>query len=289
MSYGLDTAMEVVSEFRTRNDKAIPRIYILTDGQLTDEDACYNRTRELEQLNVEVNSYGFGSDFAFETMKKVMGHSPGGMVKHIRNTNDILETFQRIVEVTSSIVTSDTKLELQFSEGVIPGDFFYHRPSPKIWPAAEFEQRQSPCFDIGNLEAKRRYIWAFETRLPDDVQQGFNIGNFNINFRQAGKKHHLSWPIPVPVGTGNTLGALNKEVNRILVSLEDLRDNSLEAQITAYEARIEICREEGRDPEYIKSMETILSKLRKGIRKEDIDESERKKADVVPITTILDS
>jgi Ca-activated chloride channel homolog len=160
LSYGLDMAFDIVREYRKHREEVIPRIYILTDGDLTDTQQCYARTKELESLNVEVNSYGFGNDFAFETMKQLMGATYGGMIKHISNNNDIIETFQRIIQVTALIVASEVNFKVTFEDGVIPGDFFCYRPAIRFWQASDFMPPKAPQFDVGNIEAQRKYIWA---------------------------------------------------------------------------------------------------------------------------------
>jgi len=277
---GLDLAIDAVRDFRTRRDDVVPRMYILTDGELTDPEICYDYTKTLEGLNIEVNSYGFGDDFALETMKEVMGRCPGAMVKHIRRTNDVRETFRRIVEVTSLIAASDVTMTLAFSGGVIPGDFFCHRPSRRIWRAHDFRPPHAPRFDLGNIEARRKYVWALEARLPEPVQPGFNLCSFRIQFRRAGKSHNASGPICVPIVPARTTGQENNAVREVFSALEGLRDNSPEVQIAAYEARIRIAQSEARDPAYIAALQNVVSKLREGVKKHEIDETEVRMADV---------
>jgi hypothetical protein len=274
--------MDAVREFRSRRDDVVPRMYILTDGQLTDPRQCYDRTGELAGLNIEVNSYGFGGDFAFQSMKQLMGQCPGGMVKQIRDTNDILETFRRIVQVTALIAASQVKLELQYTDGVIPGDFFCHRPAPRIWRVHDFQPARAPQFDIGNIELQRRYIWAFEARLPENAHTGLAVGILNIHFRRTGRFHCASWPILPPITADSKVGDKNEDVGRVFTALEDLRDNSPEILIAAYEAKIQIAQEEGRDPDYIRAMQDVLDKLRKGLRRKDIDQALLRAAEVDP-------
>jgi len=69
-------------------------------------------------------------------------------------------------------------------------------------------------------------------------------------------------------------------VARIFTALENLRDDSKEAKIAAYKARIEICREEKRDPAHIRAMEEIVAALERGIDYDQIDPVKLAYADV---------
>jgi uncharacterized protein YegL len=285
LSYGLDMAFDIVREYRKHREEVIPRIYILTDGDLTDTQQCYARTKELESLNVEVNSYGFGNDFAFETMKQLMGATYGGMIKHISNNNDIIETFQRIIQVTALIVASEVNFKVTFEDGVIPGDFFCYRPAIRFWQASDFMPPKAPQFDVGNIEAQRKYIWAIEARISEEANPGYKLADLQINYKRIGKSESIVWPIFVPVIVGSpTILKKNIEVERVFTELEALRSNDVGVQIAAYEARIKIAREEKRDPAYIKALEEVLQKLRSGEKREDIDNNVLKRADAVAIS-----
>ena len=72
------------------------RLYILTDGQLHDADMCYEFNQELRNLNLEINSYGFGQDFAEETMRQIMNGCSGGRVKCIYHQNELPQEFAYI-------------------------------------------------------------------------------------------------------------------------------------------------------------------------------------------------
>jgi len=284
LGYGLDMAFDIVREFRAHREEVIPRIYILTDGELTDAQQCYDRTKELESLNVEVNSYGFGNDFAFDTMKRLMGATYGGMIKHISNNNDILETFQRIIQVTALIVASEVKFKVMFEGGVIPGDFFCYRPAIRLWNSSDFMPSTAPQFDVGNIEAQRKYIWALEARISEDACSGYKLADLQINYKRIGKSGTIVWPIFVPVIVGRSTEKRNSEVERVFVELEALRSNDVGVQIAAYEARIKIAREEKRDPAYIKALEEVHCRLKRGEKKDDIDNHVLKRADAVAVT-----
>ena len=74
---GLQIAINEIEHFCQSQSGAVTRLYILTDGQLHDASECYRLNPELRRLEVEVNSYGFGQDFAEETMRKNHGGLSG--------------------------------------------------------------------------------------------------------------------------------------------------------------------------------------------------------------------
>jgi hypothetical protein len=282
----LDSALSAVASLRQLRDDVIPRIYVLTDGQLQDERSACSRTAALEGSLAEVNSYGFGQDFALESMKRVMGRSRGGAVKHIRDTNDIVETFQRIVQTSSSILAADARLELCWAQDVIAGDVFSHRPAPKLWPRVELAGFRARAIDVGAIESDRDYVWAFDARLPEGVASGFHMGHVGLTYEHAGHRHTQRLQLSVQIEAGPASAEGDPVVARVFQSLEDLRDRSPAVQIAAYEARIQIAREEGRDPRYIASLEAMRDHLRGGGRKEDMDDEVRRAADVEPQTIV---
>jgi len=285
---GLNLAADAVDRFRAHQPGAVQRIYILTDGQLTDEVQAPAMAGLLGELGVEASSYGFGADFAFESMRIVLGRTAGGLVKPIRNTSDIAETFRRVANVTASIVASGAGLMIQYAPQLIPGDFFCHRPAARIYPrSAQADSRELPI-TIGNLEAQRDYVWAFEGRLPEDVAPGFRLGTLHLVFKRGGRSLRTqAWPLVPPVLEGSEEpGARDPSVADVIQLLEGLRDGSPEAQIAAYAARIAIARAEGRDPEYIRAMEEVKEALERGEARESIDPALQRAADADPRTMV---
>jgi len=286
LSKGLKIAMQVAQEFRQKEPFTIPRIYILTDGQLTDPEACFQLTPELESSKMEFHSFGFGNDFAFDSMRRLFGKSLGGTIKHIAQTNDIMERFQRVVQVSSQIIASQAKITLQFSDKIMPGDFFSHRPKPYLWPASQFNPMQGPVFEVGYLEAQREYIWALEAHLPPKIATSYEIANFQFSFTQGQSAKQVSWPILVPI-SGQQLGTQQSNITEVFDSLEELRNSSQDALIRAYEARISIFHREKRDPQHIQALQALLAKLKEGNAKQEIDESLVTEAELDPISTEL--
>ena len=112
---GLQTAITKIKQFNQTHPEAVTRLYMLTDGQLSDATACYRLNSELRQLEVEVNAYGFGQDFAEETMRQIMEGCRGARVKRVSNTDALWRSFHHIGEVAQNIVATNAELELAFS------------------------------------------------------------------------------------------------------------------------------------------------------------------------------
>jgi hypothetical protein len=266
----LDLAIGAVERFRARQPHAVQRIYILTDGQIHDEPAACLRTAALEGLNVEINSYGFGLDFALASVRRILGCAIGGQVKQIRDPHDIAETFRHVLNVTARVIATDVGLQLHFADGVIPGDFFCHRPSHRRWPCHAFRPSSAPVFELGNLEAGRTYEWALEARLPEDVGPGFVLGDLELRYRVGEQLRTQTWPLaPSIEGTG--LGPVEPDVRRAFQALDVFRDASPEALIRSFEARIEIARLEGASASYIAAMEQVKDSLSQGSSLDELD------------------
>lgn len=277
---GLRLSIDAVRTFRVDHESVVPRIYVLTDGILSDASACHALVPELERLNIEVNSFGFGDDFDFDSIRRVVSSCRGGTIKHIRNTRDIVDRFCRVAQVAAAIFAQEVQIELEFAPQVIPGDFFQHRPKVFHWSASSFRPPMKPRFDVGVVEAGREYVWALEARLPKGVGPGFHLAQGHISYERVGKKEAMTHPIVVPVATGADGVERYEYVAQVFTELEGLRDNSPATQIAAYEARIRIAELEERDPAHLKSLQHVLDELKDGTMKEEIDPDIVRFADV---------
>ncbi|MEM1170337.1 MAG: hypothetical protein AAGJ08_14980 [Cyanobacteria bacterium P01_H01_bin.35] len=91
----------------------------------------------MRNLNLEINSYGFGQDFAEETMRQIMDGCSGGRVKCIYNQNEIALSFNHIGNVARNIIATDSEFELRLSPNVIPGDAFRFEPGTHWFGAVD--------------------------------------------------------------------------------------------------------------------------------------------------------
>ena len=134
---------------------------------------------ELRQLEVEVNAYGFGQDFAEETMRQIMEGCRGARVKRVSNTDALWRSFHHIGEVAQNIVATNAELELTFSSSVTPADAFRFEPG-RHWFGSVDDQSKRFYVHIGALEKERVYKYAFEARVFSSTNSQELIAIVNI-------------------------------------------------------------------------------------------------------------
>ncbi len=266
--------------------EVLPRLYMLTDGEIADVEHAHTHTATLQALEIEVGSYGFGAHFSLEGVRRIMGDCMGGAVKHISDTKVAEEVFSRMVEVTSQIVASHGRLELTFAPDAIVGDFFAHRPRRRFWSQ---DTMMHTIFPVGNLEAQREYEWAFEARLPDEAPLGYKLAKVTLHYRFGGRAQQQSWDLLAPFHHSTQAGTYNRYVGNVFQSLEELRADGSDVRISALDARIAIAHLEGRDADFISNMERVKDMLERGISPElhDPDANRAAMADCMTCACVI--
>ena len=243
----LDLAVKEIEHYSKSHPQSITRMYVLTDGQLQDPQECYPFSQKLVRLEVEINSYGFGADFAEETMRKVMEGCQGGRVKWVRDTDTLWQSFCHIGETASNLVATDTELRVLFEPTVTPGDGFCFQPGKKwfgpIEPGIGFNVK------IGGLEKERQYIYAFEARTFPTALEREKIATIEVSFNLSGKQRLLTREIFINRSAETWRQEQeNEHIHLIFTTLEKLRTNDPEVQEAGLRAEYQILQSEGGDP-----------------------------------------
>ena len=274
---GLQIAINEIEHFCQSQPGAVTRLYILTDGQLHDASECYRLNPELRRLEVEVNSYGFGQDFAEETMRKIMEDCQGGRVKWVGDTNTLWESFHHIGEVARNIVATDAELELNFSPNVTPGDAFRFEPGTH-WFGTIYDRSKRFHTRIGGLEKDRTYVYAFEARLYPSHNERERIATVTLHYSFQGRRQSVKQEIFVDRTREKwRCEQVDKEIEYLFLVLEGLRTKDPKSMIDSLQARLKILRDEGGDPAQIELLEKAIAKLAAEGTLEGLSEFERRK------------
>jgi hypothetical protein len=260
---GLEIAIHEIRYFSQSHPEAVTRLYILTDGQLHDTSQCCSLTPELRRLEVEVNSYGFGGDFAEETMRKIMENCQGGRVKYLKLANQIPEEFRYIGKVAGNLIATDAEISLTFSPNVIPGDAFRFDPGTHWFGSVDGRTRAFST-KVGGLEKGRVYKYAFEARLYPSRHEREHIATTTLRYSFQGQRQTLQQEIFV--NRTQDLWRCNivdDEVKGWFSWLEGLRTNDPKSMMASLQARRKILRHEGADPDQIELLEKVIDKLAK--------------------------
>lgn len=272
---GLQIAMNIIKYFSQSKPTAVTRLYILTDGQLDDASECYNLNPELQSLEIEVNSYGFGEDFAEETIRKIMEGCPGKRIKQVLDTNTLRDSFRHIGEVARNIVATEAELELSFPSNITPGDAFRFEPGTN-WLGSISDRSKNFGIQIGALEKGRTYKYAFEVRVYPSSDERHCIASTTLRYSFLGEQQIIKQDIFVNRTEKQWLyenpGMINKEIQNWFLVLEGLRSNDSEFTIASLQARLRILVNEGGDPDQIQLLEEVIKTLQKNGTLEGISE-----------------
>ena len=277
----LSTALRIaIDKIKEQNlPEEITRLYILTDGQLQDTRACILLNSELRRLGIEINSYGFGQDFAEETMRQIMDGCQGGRVKWVSNTEMIWKSFEHIGEVARNIIAANAKLELTFTPDVTPGDAFRFEPGI-FWFGPVDDTSKHFQRHIGGLEKERVYTYAFEARIYPSHNDHEHIATAMLNYTFQGKQQSVKQDIVIERSVEpKKQGQVNKEIEDIFLALEGQRSNDPQSKRVSIEARLKILRHQGGDPAQITLLEKALEELRSEGTLERLSPWERRQLD----------
>ncbi len=261
LSPGLNLAINEIQYFSKYKPDAVNRLYILTDGQLHDAEQCYNLNPALRNLNLEINSYGFGQDFAEETMRQIMAGCPGGRVKCIYNQNEISMSFAHVGKVAGNLIATNAQLELRLSPNVIPGDAFRFEPGTQ-WFGAINDTTRIFSTQIGGLEKGRIYKYCFEARLKPSAKDYEQIATAKLSYVFQEQQEIVTQDIFINRTKDQFRYSITEnEIESWFIWLEGLRNNDPKAQMASLQARLKILRRDGADPAQIALLEQAINKL----------------------------
>jgi hypothetical protein len=246
------------------------RLYILTDGELHDAEACYEANSKLQVLESEVHAYGFGQEFAMDTMKRILQGVPGGTVKPIFNTRDAEQHFEHIGDLTNRIVAQEATLTFRFADGVIAGDVFRFRPSkaylgPVLQGDPSIDGERMFLERFATLEAERMYTYLFEGQIRRSKHQEHEIGRIAVRYKRQNAWEQIELPV-IAARTQNArrITQRNEEAFQIAQALEVLRTDDPEDRLESLMARLAIYDREGADPDQRSLVDQAIQKLQQG-------------------------
>jgi hypothetical protein len=261
LSKGLRLAIDEIQYLSQYRPDAVHRLYILTDGQFHDAEVCYQLNSELLNLELEINSYGFGQDFAEETMRQIMVGCPGGRVKCIYNQHEISKEFAYIGKVAGNLIATVAELQLRLSPNVIPGDAFRFDPGTKWFGAIDGRTRFFST-QIGGLEKGRIYKYCFEVRLQPSRQDREQIATATLRCNFQEQQEILTQEIFVNRSQEQFRHTMtDDEIAGWFSWLDGLRTNDPQAQMASLQARLKILRRDGADLDLIALIEQSIDKL----------------------------
>jgi len=252
----------IARDSHVRN-RALPvRVYILTDGKPQDMDGAERIMKMVRRLPTDIDALAFGDDADVRALKRLLGGSRGGTVKHV-GPDTVGEAFGRIAEVAKRVVAKRSLLDIELRPGVVGGTAFRYRPGRHAYGKRAFRAGRHFSTDLGTLESGREYSLVLQLMLParsDDTET--EIGSLTMRVPGYGgpqvfekllsiPRHARDEPNPEP----------EPDVAEALEILQALGDSDPAAQLRALKARRRLYEKERRDPHVTRVLDRAISAL----------------------------
>lgn len=148
-------------------DHMIRRIILFTDGQLTGiPEQCLQRASEISARGIGIDALGFGSEFDYKFMQRMVAFSSGKTEK-IERPEDIGAVFaNRVKEVTKSIA-KNVRLDLTFTPQIRANRGY--RYSPEIAYLGKMKlpaDERTISIPIGTIEQDKEYVYLITITVP---------------------------------------------------------------------------------------------------------------------------
>lgn len=148
-------------------EKLVPRIVLFTDGQLTgNEDQCLKRAQEISARGFGIDAMGFGSEFDYKFMQRLVAGS-NGYTEKIERPEDIKQVFSRRVQAVTTTVAKNVRLDLTFTPQVRAKRGY--RFSPEIAYLGKMKlpgDVRTISIPVGNVERDKEYAYIVTLTVP---------------------------------------------------------------------------------------------------------------------------
>lgn len=148
-------------------ENMVRKIVAFTDGQITGPtDRCLRRAQEISERGFGIDSIGFGAEFDYKFMQRLVAFS-NGYTEKIERPEEIKRVFaQRVKNVTSSIA-KNVRLDLTFTPQVRAKRGY--RYSPEIAYMGKMKlpgDSRSISVPIGTIEKDKEYAYLITLTVP---------------------------------------------------------------------------------------------------------------------------
>ena len=148
-------------------EQLVRKIMVFTDGQITGPvDACLRRAREISERGFGIDAMGFGSEFDYKFMQRLVASS-NGFTEKIDDPDEIKRVFARRVKAVTSAVAKNVRLELTFTPQVRAKRGY--RYSPEIAYLGKMKlpgDVRTISVPIGTIERDKEYAYLVTLTVP---------------------------------------------------------------------------------------------------------------------------
>ncbi|MBA2663390.1 MAG: VWA domain-containing protein [Bradymonadaceae bacterium] len=156
--------------------KQVRRIMVFTDGQVTGQPAdCLRRAAEIADRGIAIDAMGFGQEFDFRFVQRLVSYSNGFTAK-IDRPEDIKKVFQSRVRDMTNVIAKNVRLDLNFTPQVRAQHGY--RYSPEISYLGRMRlpgDVRTISIPIGTIERDKEYSY-----LVTCAVQARAVGNIRL-------------------------------------------------------------------------------------------------------------
>lgn len=136
------------------------KIILFTDGQVTGlEENCLRTARDTSSRGVSFDALGFGPEFDYAFMQKLVSYS-NGYTEKIDKPEEILAVFKRRVEGLTNAIAKNVQLHLTFTPSVRAGRGYRYAPEMTYLGNIRLPgEARSITIPIGTLEKDKEYSY----------------------------------------------------------------------------------------------------------------------------------
>ncbi|OIP39723.1 MAG: hypothetical protein AUK47_09535 [Deltaproteobacteria bacterium CG2_30_63_29] len=165
MAYALTKAEH---QFNTVSNKGLTRkIVVLTDGRVDGiEENCLKVAGELSGRGISIDGLGFGKEFDYKFMQRLVAAS-NGFTSKIDRPEDISKVFAERVENVTNAIANNVRLRLSFTADVRSGRGYRYSPEMLFLGNIRLpgEQRHIDV-TVGSIEKDKEYSYLVTFTVP---------------------------------------------------------------------------------------------------------------------------
>jgi len=149
-------------QINTVSDESLSRrIILLTDGRVDGvEENCLNRAALISERGVMIDGLGFGKEFDYKFMQRLVSFSSGSTAK-IDTPSDITRVFEERVKSATNVLATNVMLKLTFTPQVRAGRGYRYNPEMLYLGNIRLPgDERSIDLPIGNIELDKAYSYV---------------------------------------------------------------------------------------------------------------------------------
>lgn len=149
------------------DDSLTRKILVLTDGRVDGiEENCLRRAAEISSRGVSIDALGFGQEFDYKFMQRLVAAS-NGFTSKIDRPEDIARVFTQRVGSVTRAVANNVKLSLSFTSQVRAGRGYRYSPEMLYLGAIRLPGEQRTIdIPVGSIEKDKEYSYLVTFTVP---------------------------------------------------------------------------------------------------------------------------